>query len=445
MKPLVNFCVKLVGRYLPDPFIFCALLTFITFLLAIPVANLSLTKALESWNTGFWGLLTFSMQMALVLVFGHALASSKPFTFGLDFLSSKVKTPPQAIILVSFISLIASWLNWGFGLVIGAIFAKEIAEKVKGVDYRLLIASAYSGFLVWHGGLSGSVPLAVATSGNLAQVTQGKITEVISVSETLFSPLNLAILLSLIVTLPFLNSFMLPKKNELVTIDPKLLEEEEEALVKVSSFSDRLEHSSMISIVLAAMGLGYIGLYFFKNGFSLNLNIVNSLFLFLGILFHQTPHHYLKAIKKATAGATGILLQFPFYGGIMGLMTALGDDGHSLAGSLSQLFASISNETTFPLFTFLSAGLVNFFVPSGGGQWAVQAAIMLPASSELGVPLAKTALAIAWGDAWTNMVQPFWALPALGIAGLNAKDIMGFCLITLLYSGLVISTFLLIL
>jgi len=177
----------------------------------------------------------------------------------------------------------------------------------------------------------------------------------------------------------------------------------------------------------------YVVYYFATKGFDLNLNIVNFTFLFIGILMHKTPKRYLKSLYNAVKGAGGIILQFPFYSGIMGMMVASG-----LAATISNWFVSISSETTLPFFTFLSAGIVNIFVPSGGGQWAVQGPIMIPASIELGTSLAKTSMAVAWGDAWTNMIQPFWALPALGIAGLGAKDIMGYCLVALLYSGIVI-------
>jgi short-chain fatty acids transporter len=170
------------------------------------------------------------------------------------------------------------------------------------------------------------------------------------------------------------------------------------------------------------------------------LDFVNFIFLFVGVLLHGNLRKYIDAITDAASSAAGIILQFPFYAGIMGMMTGANPaTGVSLAGVISTAFVSISTVTTFPLFTFLSAGIVNFFVPSGGGQWAVQAPIMMPAGSQIGVDPAKTAMAIAWGDAWTNMIQPFWALPALGIAGLSAKDIMGYCVVVLLFSGIIIS------
>ena len=186
------------------------------------------------------------------------------------------------------------------------------------------------------------------------------------------------------------------------------------------------------------MGLGYLIIRLFVNGGGLDLNSVIMLFMFLGIILHKTPIKYVKAVTNASSSCAGILLQFPFYAGIMGIMTSASAEGVSLAGQISEACVAISNKTTFPMLTFLSAGIVNVFVPSGGGQWAVQAPIMLPAGMQLGVEPAITGMAIAYGDAWTNLIQPFWALPALAIAKLNAKDIMGYCLIDLFVVALIV-------
>ncbi|SHK14597.1 short-chain fatty acid transporter [Paramaledivibacter caminithermalis] len=445
-KKFTNGCVAVVQKFLPDPFLFAVILTFIVFILGIFSTGQSPMDMIIHWYTGFWKLLSFSMQMVLILVTGFAMAKAPIFKKGLESIANIPKSPGAAILIVSFISIIACWVNWGFGLVIGALLAKEVAKKVKGVDYRLLIASAYSGFLVWHAGLSGSIPLKLATGGpDLATATNQAITEAIGTANTIFSPLNIVILIIILVTMPFINRAMHPGKEETITIDPSLLQEEEAATIELSTPADKMENSFIITLLLSVMGFVYIIHYFIQKGFSLNLNIVNFIFLFVGIALHKTPKNYINAVKEAVKGSAGIVLQFPFYAGIMGMMVGKNIDGVSLAGAISNAFVSISNETTFPLFTFLSAGIVNFFVPSGGGQWAVQAPIMMPAGAEIGVPAAKTAMAIAWGDAWTNMIQPFWALPALGIAGLGARDIMGYCVVNLLYSGVIICTMMLIL
>jgi short-chain fatty acids transporter len=377
--------------------------------------------------------------MALVLVCGSTLADAPAIKKGLNKLASMPKKPVGAIALVSLVSALACWINWGFGLIIGVIFAKSIARKMRGVDYRLLIASAYSGFVVWHGGISGSIPLALATPGDaLAAVTMGVVTEPIPISNTILSLYNLGICLFVIVALVVANSLMHPKSKEVIEVDPRLLEEEEEKnSFKPTTPAEKAENSIVISLIITLMGLAFLVIKF-VNGGSLDLNSVIMLFLFLGILFHKTPIAYVNSLNKAAVGSAGILLQFPFYAGIMGIMTGTSAEGVSLAGEISNLCVNISNEHTFPLLTFLSAGLVNIFIPSGGGQWAVQGPIMMPAGAALGVAPAITGMAIAWGDAWTNLIQPFWAIPALAIAKLGARDIMGYCLINLLISGMII-------
>ncbi|MDW0113981.1 short-chain fatty acid transporter [Sporosarcina saromensis] len=431
MKTLTRFSNTIMERYLPDPYIFVAILTVIVFGLGIVFTDSGPLDMVVHWGDGFWELLAFTMQMVIVLVAGHVLASSPVFKKLLSSLASLAKSPGSAILLVTVVSLIACWINWGFGLVIGALFAKEIARKVTTVDYRLLIASAYSGFIIWHGGLGGSIPLTIATADHKFESTMG----IIPTSETIFSTYNLVIIAILFITIPLLNRFMMPKPADTVSIDPKLLEErveveQEQTLTPAS----RLENSFILSMLIGALGIIYLVQHFIGKGFDLNLNIVNLMFLILGIIFHGTPKRFLAAVANAVKTAGGIIIQFPFYAGIMGMMVMSG-----LAEVMSEWFVSISTEATFPVLTFFAAGLVNFFVPSGGGQWAVQAPIMLDAAQTLGVSYSKTAMAIAWGDAWTNMIQPFWALPALAIAGLRAKDIMGYCVFVLVLSGIVVS------
>lgn len=431
MRFITRFTNALMEKFLPDPYIFVAILTFLVMLLGVTFTDSSPLDMTLHWGDGFWGLLGFTMQMVVVLAAGHVLAHSPLFKKGLSKLASTIKTPSMAIIVVTFVSLIACWINWGFGLVIGAIFAKEIARYVKKVDYRLLIASAYSGMVIWHGGLAGSIPLSIATENHPFQSLMG----VVPTSQTIFSTYNLFIVIVILVTLPIFNRFLMPKEDEIVEIDPALLKDEKEAFPPAEkTFASISERSYLITGFIGVMGLTYLGYHFMTRGFVLDLNIVNTIFVILGIILHGTPQRFLAAVQDAIKTTGGIVFQFPFYAGIMGMMTASG-----LAAVMSGWFVSISNESTFYLFTFFAAGLVNFFVPSGGGQWSVQAPIMLDAAASLNADFAKTAMAIAWGDAWTNMIQPFWALPALAVAGLRAKDIMGFCVLVLVYSGIIIS------
>lgn len=431
IRVITNASVRMVQRYLPDPFLFAIILTFVVFLAGILINGKTPLEMATYWGEGFWGLLAFSMQMVLILVTGHTLASTRFFKRGMRLIAGLARTPGQAIMLTTFVSCLAALINWGFGLVIGALLAKEVARQVDKVDYRLLIASAYGGFVVWHGGFSGSVPLTIATENHSLQDVIG----IIPTSQTLFSPLNISIVLAILIILPLLNRLMMPaEKDTIVFRGAALAEEEQAATATLDTPADRLENSRLISLVTFLLGITFIIWYFWTKGFALNLDIVNLIFLFFGILLHGTPRRFLDAMGEAIKGASGIVVQFPFYAGIIGMMTASG-----LAATISGWFIDISNAATLPLFTFWSAGLVNIFIPSGGGQWAVQGPIMMPAAAELGVPFEKVAMGIAWGDAWTNLIQPFWALPALAIAGLGARDIMGYCLMMLLVTGVIIS------
>ncbi len=441
-KRFTNGCVRVVNRWLPDPFLFAVILSIVVYVAAIAATRQGPIQILYAWGNsdGFWKLLTFSMQMALVLVLGSAMASAKVCKRALGSIASLAKGKMSAIIITTLVSTICCWLNWGFGLIVGALLAKEVARRVRDVDYRLLIASAYSGFVVWHAGLSGSVPLTLSGGYTITDVTYQAGTNL-----TIFHPMNLIMVGIILVAMPFINYAMHPSKEHTIVVDPALLEDQAEKAYSRSTPAEKMEHSRILWVIVSVAGVAYIIYYFYRSvaidhkaiGNSLDLNIVNFIFLFLGIILHGDLRRYVDAVGDAAKGAAGILLQFPFYAGIMGMMTVENIDGVSLAGVISDFFVSISNPTTFPLFTFLSAGIVNFFVPSGGGQWAVQGPIVMPAAAKMGVDAGRAAMAIAWGDQWTNMIQPFWALPALGVAGLSAKDIMGFLVTVLLFTGLV--------
>ena len=440
-KKIVNGCVRVVNRWLPDPFLFAVILTIVVFIAAMFATGLGPIQMIGAWgaDSGFWSLLSFSMQMALVLVLGSAMASARPCKKALRALAGLAHNNMQAIVITTFVSVICCWLNWGFGLIAGALLAKEVAKRVPTVDYPLLIASAYSGFVIWHAGLSGSIPLAL----NGGYVV-GDVTYTASTLETIFHPMNLIMCGVILIAMPFVNYAMHPAQDKAITINPALLVDEEEKKYTVETPADKMEHSKILWVIVLLFGFIYIISYFVgvvKAGKSvagaLGLNIVNMIFMFLGILLHGNLRRYVDAIAEAAAGAAGILLQFPFYAGIIGMMTVKGADGASLAMIISNFFVSISTNVTFPLWTFLSAGVVNFFVPSGGGQWGVQGPIVMPAGAELLVEPGRSAMAIAWGDQWTNMIQPFWALPALGVAKLSAKDIMGYLVIVLVFTGIV--------
>ena len=440
-QKVIRGCVNVVQKYLPEPLIFAIVLTLVAAILAMPICHQSPLEVIEHWGDGVWGLLAFSMQMALVLVCGSALAAAPAVKRVIYYLATLPKKPAGAIALVTFVSAIACWLNWGFGLIVGAIFAREVARRLRGVDYRLLIASAYSGFVVWHAGLSGSIPLTMSTAGeSLSRATNGILTDPIPITHTILHPINLIMVALTIGAIVLVNSLMHPRNPMMVVaVDPSLLQDDPVAeKVKPTTPAERLENSRVLTWIITALGLTYLVVHIGFRGGSFDLNAVIMLFLFAGLLLHKTPLAYVRAFGKAASGASGILLQFPFYAGIMGIITGVGASGTCLGTVLSNACVNGSGPITYPLLTFLCAALLNLFGPSGGGHWAIQAPIMFGAGEVLNVDHGLTGIAIAWGDAWTNLIQPFWALPALAIAKLQAKDIMGYCLIDLIVSGIII-------
>ena len=457
LRPISDVLTKFMQRYLPDAILFAILLSFITYLAGIFIGNTGPISLLMSWGGGLWNLLEFSMQVTLTLVSAFILAHTKPVKKVLESAASKVKSPTSAITICIIISMIASMISWGFGLIIGALVAKELAKQVRGVHYPLLVAAAYSGFVIWHGGLSSSVALAIATPGHFLEDMIG----VVPVTETIFSSYNLLILAILFVTLPIILNLMKPKKEDVIEFQgtpetasaaeaEKLVAEEEikAAQAEIMPFNkerktpaQKWENSRFTSSVLGGLLLIYLIIYFTQNGglTALNLNIVNLMFISIGLLFVSSPKEYIGHGVEAGKSAANIIIQYPLYSGIMAMMVASG-----LAVMISDGFVSMASDVTLPIFSFIAAGIVNVFVPSGGGQWAIQGPIMLPAAEALGADVAKVAMAVAWGDGWTNMLQAFWALPLLAIAKLSIRDIMGYCFITLVWVAIVVTTVMLI-
>ena len=342
LNRLSQFFVTLVQKYLPDAYLFAIVLTFISYVMALALTGKSALQLVVMWGNGLYGILGFAMQMILILVTGHALASSKPVKAVLRTLGGIPKTTAQAAALTAFVAGIANFFNWGFGLVVGALLAREIARQCEEADYGFTVAAAYSGFVIWHGGISGSIPLAVASKGHLVE----KLTGIIPVSQTIFSSSNLIITGTIILTIPLLFVLMAPRREDIRRVDPALLADEPEILPPANpTFANKLEHSTVINALLGLMGVVYLGNHFATKGFDLSLNIVICIFFVTGVIMHMTPINYVRAIDAAIKGAGGIALQFPLYGGIQGIMVASG-----LAGIIANWFISFSTPTTFPPF-----------------------------------------------------------------------------------------------
>lgn len=431
-----EFFTRWTKKYMPEPFLFALILTFLTFLLGLIFTRTGPFEMIQHWYKGFWELLAFAMQMCLILVTGFALATAPAIKRGLDALARLPRSNGGAVYLTVLIVILAGYINWGLALVVGAMFAKEAAtqgylRKIP-MHYPLLGVAGYIGLAIWHGGFSGSAPLLVATPGHFLEKQIG----LIPVGQTLFSPLNIGIFLAMIVILPFLVKALAPAERDMIPIDrydPSLLEgngKEEAVKEEKQTVADRLENSRLITYLVVIAGGIFIVSHFYAKGLDLNLNIVNFIFLTAGMLLHRTPIAYVKAITEGTRGCAGIIIQFPFYAGIMGMMKYSG-----LVAVIAGWFVAISTEATYPIWTYISACIINIFVPSGGGQWAVQGPIAVQAAQILQVSIPKTLLAVAYGDQWTNLFQPFWALPLLGITRLKIRDIMGYC-ITIMILGL---------
>lgn len=443
MKKFTNACVKLVDKYLPDPFLFAIVLTIVCYVAAVVFTGNGPLDVLAAWgnfSSGIWNLLKFSMQTSMIVVFGSALAKTPTFSKFINKVAGYATNNTKAIILTTVVSAVISWVNYGLGLIVGALLGKAIAKRLRTIDYRLLIASAYSGFVIWHQGLSGSIPLTISTGFDV----EGLGTIQADITSTIFHPMNLLTVVVCIIVLCVVNVAMSPDAEHTILVDPSLLEEAPPVKYEIKTPADKLEHNKIVWALTCILGWSYIIYYFASYAMSgknilngLGRDSVNLILLFAGILLHGDLRKYVDAIKDSVSSVAGVILQYPFYAGIMAIMVVTDANGASLATIISNFFVNVSNKVTFPALAFLSAGIVNFLVPSGGGQWSVQAPIVMNAAKDLGVSTNLAAMAIAFGDQWTNMIQPFWALPALAVAGLKAKDIMGFMCVVTIATGIV--------
>ena len=415
-----------MDRYLPDAFIFAILLSFVVFFMGILIAKASPFKMLEYWQAGFWKFLAFSMQMVLIVVTGHCIASTPLVSGWIRKISNLATDAKGAVMVTVLVSAIGGWLNWGFGLVVGALVAKEMARQHEKLDFPVVVAAAYSGAFAGIFGLSITAPLLVNTPKHFLEGQIG----LIPVTQTILHPMTLITVVLIAFSMAIAFRFMVPvREEEMCLVDKEFLEEKAPKCATEfhKSFANTLENSWIISIVVGIAGLIVVGYHFATKGMDLNIDIVNFALLFLGIILHKKPINYVNAVANAVKSVHGIILQFPFYAGIMGMMA-----GSGLVKIIATWFVSFSSPISFPFFSFLSVAFVNFFIPSAGGQWMVQGPILVEAGQALGVAHHITVNAYTFGDLSTNLIQPFWALPVLGIASLKMKDIWGYCFISFL-------------
>lgn len=442
IRRITDALVRFLKEYLPSSYWLALILAAIVFVCGLVFTKATPSAMFKYMGKGMFELLAFTMQMVLILVTGYALANAPIVLTVLKRLAQVPKTNTQAIMFTSFIASVCTYIHWGFGLVAGALIAKEVAilNYGKKIHYPLLIAAAYSGNLLR--GPSSSVFLGPTEAKHAAAQHVG----IIPLGDTLYSIENIIMTLILLFGIPVLYKYMIPAEEKSVEIKLEMIQkttaqaQKKPVDIQSLSFAERMEESWISQFIVAGLLSVYIIADFIKSPtLNLSINMIILIFLVLGMFAHKTPGAYAKAVKDATRTTDGMLLQFPFYAAIM---VMLRDTGMSTA--IANWFISISTADTLPLFAFYAAGLVNLFIPSGGGLWAIQGPIMLEAAKILGADPAAVMVGMGWGDSWTSQIQPFWALPLLAIAGLDVNDIMGYCAMVLVFSGIVISATLLI-
>jgi short-chain fatty acids transporter len=429
---LTAFFVYVFENIMPDPYVFAVMLTFLGALLAWKFApNATPTSIVSAWYAGVFAIFTFAFQMVIMLVAGYALATSPAVHRALERIASLASTPMGAVSLTLFVSLIASWLNWGLGLVTAALLAREVAKRVH-IDFGWLVAAAYSGFVISTEGLSGSIALSQATHGSALNIVEKVTGQGLPLSQTVFTRFNLIPIAVLFVILPILFRYLGPTAEHTVVADPERLRAEDQAKIPpeaADTFGAKLDHAWILNLGLAAFGIFALVMELKRTHGSIDLNLVIMTLVLVGLLLHWKPAAYIAAVKHAARITGPLILQYPLYGGLMGIITTTG-----LAAVLSKIFISFSTEHTLPFFTYLTSLVITLFVPSGGGHWAVQGPFAIPAAVKLHSSLAGTTMAVAMGESVANMLQPFFALPILAIAGIKMRRMMGFMVITFFVS-----------
>ncbi|MEO7156662.1 MAG: TIGR00366 family protein [Vicinamibacterales bacterium] len=431
-------------RWIPDAFIFALLATIIVFIAALVWTPASPWQVIDAWGNGFWDLIAFTLQMSLIIITGHVLATSAPMGRAIRAIASWPTTPRGAVTLVAFFAMFSSWFNWGFSLIFSAVLAKEVARRLDGVDYRALAAASMLGLgSIWAQGLSGSAALQMATPG----AVQPQIRDIVANGGMVAGGL-----------IPFRNTIFLWQSLVSVVVEivivclvmwlatPPAAKAKTAAMLGIDLGAGELrastkapgpippgawlEHSPLLNVILVLMGAAYIARYFGRAAEPLNaitINILNFTFLIIGVLLHRTPARLMHAVQSAVPAVWGVVLQFPFYAGIAAIITTT-----HLNERLANAFVSVSTPQSFPAVVALYSAVLGVFVPSGGSKWVIEAPYVMAAAHELRVHLGWVVASYDLGEALANLLQPFWMLPTLGMFGLRARDVMGYTFIVAL-------------
>src|SRR5579872_1463632 len=410
-------------RWFPDAFVFALVGLIIVFAAGL-FAGVGVRNLVKYFGDGFWGLIPFTMQMAMIIIGGFVVATSPPVHRLIRKLAKIPRTPRGAVAFVVFFSMMTSLLSWGLGLIFGGILVREIVKNVRGIDYRAIGAAAFVGNgSVWALGLSSSAALVMATPGSIPAALL-KISGVIPLSLTIYTWQSAATAAILIVSSVTVGYFSAPKSSR---IDAESFGVtgglEVPALEERKTPAEWLEYAPGLSILVAALGLAYIAQVLAVKGplGALDLNTYNLLFLMMGLLLHWRPRAFVRAVNDSVPATAGVLIQFPFYGGIFGIITY-----STLAGKLAHFFVSFSSANSYPILVSIYSALLGMFVPSGGSKWIIEAPYVLQAAKDLQVNLGWVVQIYNTSEALPNLINPFWMLPLLGLLKVKARDLIGY-------------------
>src|SRR5262245_26238118 len=424
-------------HWFPDAYVFVALAVAVVAAAAL-INGASPVAVVTSFGDGFWSLITFTMQMAMVVISGYVVAVSPPAAKLIDGLAAIPRSGRGAVAFVAAVSMLTSLLNWGLSLVFSGLLVRALARRPNlQMDYRAAGAAAYLGLgATWALGLSSSAAQLQANPASLPRPLL-QITGVIPFSETIFLWQSMVIIVVLIVVSILLSLYSAPSEQRAVTAQVMGVKVEAATvrLPKPERPGEWLEYSPLITLVVVALGGGWIAREFAIKDPILaisSLNTYNLLFLMAGALLHWRPRNFLNAVANAVPATTGVLIQFPLYGGIATMITtAKGFGGHTVADQVAHAFVALTTQGTFPVAMGIYSAVLGFFIPSGGGKWIIEAPYVMQAANDLKVHLGWAVQIYNTAEALPNLINPFWMLPLLGVLGLKARDIVGFTFLQL--------------
>ncbi|HEX6443983.1 MAG TPA: TIGR00366 family protein [Streptosporangiales bacterium] len=468
LRRFTDVCVAYVQRFMPNPYLYAVILTFVCVILNfILVRGVTPAGTVTAWYQGVWGtqnIFTFALQMVLILVSGYTLAQAPVVRRFLRWLASKPHNQTQGALMCFFAAGVASLVNWGLGLIVAGVVAREVARRLqRNFHYGYLVAAGYMGYIVWTNGFSSSIALANTDPHSNLNIIFQMTKRTVPFTDSIFQPYSWIGVVATFVLIPVALKFMAPHKErlprpEVLAPDPgdeprtadgaetgdeaKAVRDDGPGTVARATFhrtpAEVLESAWILNLILAAAGIAY----FVISGFALDIASLVMLFTVAGLILHWTPERFIAAFYESAKTSGSLILQYPLYGGIIALLTFAPTHGATtLAAVIAGALVHIANETTLPFFNYIGSLIISLFVPSGGGHWGVQGPVTIAAAKEVGLTstayLGKLSMSVAMGEQVTNMIQPFWALPVLAIAGLRVRDMMGFTVVAFVIGAVV--------